>query len=76
MLKKYDGISIGTIQRRRRAPVEKFLNLQVDLPSIEEQKLFSKFAATIQNEKALLRDVQNKVADMLSFFGNYWLKSL
>ena len=35
MLAKYDGISVGTVKRRRRAPPEKFLELQIDLPEIE-----------------------------------------
>ena len=37
MMKKYDGISIGTVKRRRRAPPEKFLDLEIFLPSLEEQ---------------------------------------
>ncbi|ADI83314.1 type I restriction-modification system subunit M [Geobacter sulfurreducens] len=32
MIRRYDGISFGTVQRRRRAPVEKFLELEVNVP--------------------------------------------
>lgn len=32
MIRRYDGISFGTVQRRRRAPVEKFLELEVNFP--------------------------------------------
>jgi type I restriction enzyme M protein len=37
MIHRYDGISVGTVQRRRRAPPEKFLNLEIHLPPLEEQ---------------------------------------
>jgi type I restriction enzyme M protein len=36
MIRRYDGISHGTVQRRRRAPVEKFLALKVNVPSGHE----------------------------------------
>jgi type I restriction enzyme M protein len=32
MIRRYDGISFGTVQRRRRAPVERFLELRVNIP--------------------------------------------
>jgi type I restriction enzyme M protein len=32
MIRRYDGISFGTVQRRRRAPVERFLELEVNVP--------------------------------------------
>jgi hypothetical protein len=32
MIRRYDGISFGTVQRRRRAPVERFLELKVNFP--------------------------------------------
>ena len=33
MIRRYDGISFGTVQRRRRAPVARFLELQVNFPT-------------------------------------------
>lgn len=32
MIKRYDGISFGTVQRRRRAPAEKFLEMEISIP--------------------------------------------
>ncbi len=32
MIRRYDGISFGTVQRRRRAPVERFLELEANFP--------------------------------------------
>ena len=32
MIRRYDGISFGTVQRRRRAPVERFLELKLSFP--------------------------------------------
>lgn len=32
MIRRYDGISFGTVQRRRRAPVERFLELEANYP--------------------------------------------
>ena len=41
MLAKYDGISVGTVKRRRRAPPEKFLDLEIDLPDLRSIDLCS-----------------------------------
>ncbi|MDP5460063.1 class I SAM-dependent DNA methyltransferase [Alishewanella sp. SMS8] len=38
MLNKYDGISVGTVKRRRRAPAEKFLDLEITLPVLNLTK--------------------------------------
>lgn len=75
MIKMYDGISVGTVQRRRRAPVEKFLDLEIKLPSIKEQDLFFKISDAIQKEIETLRDTQTRINDLLSFTGKIWLNS-
>ncbi len=49
MLARFDGISIGTVKRRRRAPAENFLNLAIELPSKDVQKGLSATNAAIQN---------------------------
>lgn len=76
MIKMYDGISVGTVQRRRRAPVEKFLDLEIVLPSVEEQTKFSVLSKVIQTEIESLRDVQNRISDLLKFNGRLWLNSM
>jgi len=75
MIKMYDGISVGTVQRRRRAPVEKFLDLEIKLPSMREQDLFFKISDAIQKEIETLRDTQSRINDLLSFTGKIWLNS-
>ena len=49
MMKKYDGISIGTVKRRRRAPPEKFLDLEIFLPSLEEQAEITEKSKDLQD---------------------------
>ena len=50
MRHKFDGISIGTVQRRRRAPVEKFLDLDIFLPPQTEQQRFAEISRQIFSE--------------------------
>lgn len=76
MIKMYDGISVGTVQRRRRAPVEKFLELEIKLPTLEEQKKFNQLSGVVQKEIETLRDVQNRISDLLKFNGKLWLNSM
>jgi type I restriction enzyme M protein len=38
MMQRYDGISVGTVKRRRRAAPERFLELEIYLPPLEQQK--------------------------------------
>ncbi len=76
MIKMYDGISVGTVQRRRRAPVEKFLDLEIVLPNIDDQTKFNVLSQAIQTEIETLRDVQNRISDLLKFNGKLWLDSM
>ncbi|MCI0744969.1 MAG: hypothetical protein L0Y58_06145 [Verrucomicrobia subdivision 3 bacterium] len=48
MIRRYDGISFGTVQRRRRAPVEKFLELKVNVPSPDHLKALSDLLSAAQ----------------------------
>lgn len=54
MVKRYDGISFGTVQRRRRAPVEKFLELEVNLPSHEHIGVLSRLLQSAKNRSSLV----------------------
>jgi type I restriction enzyme M protein len=40
MIHRYDGISVGTVQRRRRAPPEKFLSLVLQPGSFDQSRYF------------------------------------
>lgn len=76
LIKMYDGISIGTVQRRRRAPIDKFLELEIELPSLEEQKIFKRLSELIQNENFYIRDVKAKLSNLLTYTGKLWLNSV
>jgi len=75
MVKTYSGISIGTIQRRRRAPAEKFLALQVTVPSQREQEKLIKLTSSLQKEISLTRDITRKLSDLMLDLNKYWLIS-
>ena len=63
MIKLYDGISIGTVPRRRAASVERFLDLTI--PIKKEQLLETTPIATqikhLQENRALLEKVTQKI---------------
>ena len=69
----YDGISIGTIQRRRRAPVERFLELEVVLPTINEQQKLYELSEKIQDEIKSLRTAENSIKKLSGKLNSYWL---
>lgn len=73
MIKTYNGISIGTIQRRRRAPVEKFLDLEVILPSIDDQQMFRDISECMQKEVGLLKEKAGRLAGIISYITSVWL---
>ena len=53
MMAKYDGISVGTVKRRRRAPPEKFLDLEIELPVLEDVNLQSIFVSLRQLDQSI-----------------------
>jgi len=73
MIKNYDGISVGTIQRRRRAPVEKFLQLEAEIPSETDLRQFGELASAFQEEICLLREASRGAAEVLRGLCNLWL---
>jgi len=75
MIKTYDGISVGTVQRRRRAPADKFLGLDIIIPSQEDQQKFTKLSSAIQSEMALLRETANQANSVLEALCKFWLSN-
>ncbi|NVL89537.1 MAG: SAM-dependent DNA methyltransferase [Desulfobacterales bacterium] len=73
MIKTYNGISVGTVQRRRRSPVERFLDLDVVIPSLNDQKRFSELSTAIQNERLLLRETAQCIDVVLLDLCKFWL---
>lgn len=68
MLSKYDGISIGTVKRRRRAPPEKFLKLKIKIPIINEVN-FEKIQKKLRNIDQTNRMIRE---GMFKFIKNYF----
>jgi hypothetical protein len=75
MIKMYDGISVGTVQRRRRAPVERFLDLQVEFPSAEFHESISDFTNSIQEQIMLLRNASKTLQGLLDSLSDSWLSN-
>lgn len=65
MKKWYWNISIGTHERRRTAPVDRFLNLDIELPDEATQKRLSVLYEALLSQKALLQDTIKSI-DVLS----------
>lgn len=65
MIKRYDGISFGTIQRRRRAPPEKFLELEVNIPRHEHLTDLLSLLGIAQNCQQATRKAQRATRDFL-----------
>jgi type I restriction enzyme M protein len=65
MKKWYWNISIGTHERRRTAPVDRFLNLDIELPDEATQKRLSILYQVLLFQKTLLQDTIKSI-DILS----------
>lgn len=65
MKKWYWNISIGTHERRRTAPVDRFLNLDIELPDEATQKRLSVLYEALLSQKAVLQDTIKSI-DVLS----------
>jgi len=61
MIRRYDGISFGTVQRRRRAPVEKFLELEVNVPIGASLSAISSLLACAQRSQFAARNAERAV---------------
>jgi len=73
-LKKYHGISVGSIQRRRRAPSDKFLNLVFTIPSIDDQKRFSLLSEEVRKLNAFIDDMRFALNNILDVLSKNWIK--
>lgn len=65
LLKMYSGISIGTIKRRRRAPVDKFLGLEIMLPSKDFQSKYNKLSNEIREYLSIMKDADSALRNSL-----------
>ncbi len=65
MIKRYDGISFGTVQRRRRAPVSNFLELEVNVPSPKNLPVLSKFLSCSQECQFASRNAERAIRELI-----------
>jgi len=66
MVKRYDGISFGTVQRRRRAPVEKFLEFKVNVPSGDHLAVLSALLSCSQSCQFAARNSERAVRQFIA----------
>lgn len=73
LIKKwYWNISIGTHERRRTAPVDRFLNLDIELPDEATQKRLSTLYKALLSQKALLQDTIKSIDVLSSSLGEFF----
>ena len=73
MIKMYDGISVGTVQRRRRAPVERFLALKVQLPAKSFHGEVCALTESVQTQLKMLRDAAGTLQEFMNGVANAWI---
>lgn len=61
MRKWYWNISIGTHERRRTAPIEKFLKLEIELPDFETQKRITRLYQEMMIQINMLKELQGSL---------------
>lgn len=72
MKKWYWNISIGTHERRRTAPVDRFLNLDIELPDEATQKRLSALYQELLSQKSLLQDTIKSIDALSSGLGEFF----
>ncbi|QRN85820.1 SAM-dependent DNA methyltransferase [Clostridia bacterium] len=72
MKKWYWNISIGTHERRRTAPVDRFLNLDIELPDEATQKRLSALYEELLSQKTLLQDTIKSIDVLSSGLGEFY----
>jgi len=75
MVARYGGISVGTVTRRRRAAPERFLDLTVTLPSVEDQKRLRPILEQAARLRALGRELERNAAAVISHAARLMLPS-
>lgn len=76
LLKMYNGISIGTVKRRRRAPAEKFLNLEIEFPSLNDQEKFARYSSALQKEIEKVKMVSSTLSDFINELSTVWINGI
>ena len=66
MVQKYDGISFGTVERRRRAAPAAFLNLEIQLPVGEEIEKLGKLLDELTIAQQQSREAERGAASVIN----------
>jgi type I restriction enzyme M protein len=65
MIKRYDGISFGTVQRRRRAAPENFLKIEVNMPCSEHLNEISDLINKAQTCQISHRNAERQLREFI-----------
>ena len=66
MIRRYDGISFGTVERRRRAAPASFLNLQIEYPTGPLVENLSSLLERLRSLQSTGRDLERGMRDSVS----------
>src|SRR5262249_938034 len=66
MIRRYDGISFGTVERRRRAAPASFLGLAIDYPSGAFVERLGSVLERLRTVQSMGRDVERGFRDSVS----------
>jgi type I restriction enzyme M protein len=67
MIRRYDGISFGTVQRRRRAPVERFLELRINFPVGSSLTSISALLDAAQDSQFASRNAERAIRSFVRY---------
>ena len=67
MIRRYDGISFGTVQRRRRAPIELFLELKVNYPTGMSIGMISNLLTSAQDCRFAARNAERVFKSFITY---------
>jgi type I restriction enzyme M protein len=70
MIKRYDGISFGTVERRRRAAPTAFLELEIDLPSGPEVARIGELLDELSRTQQQSREAERSAAGAIGAIFN------
>lgn len=76
LMKMYNSISVGTVQRRRRAPVERFLALKVVVPDLIFQDSVKLLTESISNQLQALKEASSTLQDFQNNLARLWLNNM
>ncbi len=74
MKKHYWNISIGTHERRRTAPIDKFLDLEIQLPSTEMQKHISEVTDQLMEQSESINRIQKALLSTSASMNEFYTR--